>query len=113
MPSNFYESDDNESHFHAQKIKNYKYNTMPKPVVENSTNYHTLTTTYQRSSLPMDNKYFQRSSSKNSRKYNKNKSRPKPLQVENEKYYEHIFPATPKSINKYSYQPTSFNHAEL
>lgn len=85
---------------------------MPKPYVENQTNYHTLSTTSKKTPLPMDNiKYFQRTSSKNGRKYNKNKSRPKPLQVENEKYYEHIFPPTHNT--RYSYQPDSCNHAEL
>lgn len=86
---------------------------MPKPYVENQkSNFHTMSTTTAQRSLPMDNnKYIQqqRSSTKNSRKYKTNKARPKPLQVENEKYYEHIFPPT----NQYNYQPDSLNHAEL
>ncbi|XP_017772933.1 PREDICTED: uncharacterized protein LOC108560027 [Nicrophorus vespilloides] len=39
------------------------------------------------------------------------KPRPKPLQLEHEKYYDHIFPK--HSYNDVYYQPNSLDHAEL
>ncbi|RZC31752.1 hypothetical protein BDFB_009556 [Asbolus verrucosus] len=67
-----------------------------------------------RSSLPVDNKYVRRSL----KKYNKNKDnrpRPKPLQFENEKYYDHVFPKRETKSNSTDlfYQPNSLEHAEL
>ena len=64
--------------------------------------------------MPVDNKYVRRSL----KKYNKNKDnrpRPKPLQIENEKYYDHVFPKRELRSNSTDlfYQPNSLDHAEL
>lgn len=72
-----------------------------------------------RLSLPTANKYIRRSvKKKHTNKNRDTKPRPKPLQIENEKYYDHIFPAQhPKQETKTStstyYQPNSLDHAEL
>lgn len=79
-----------------------------------------------RSSLPITDKYAHRSSfpstenrgtRRSSNKYNKNtKARPKPLQLENEKYYDLVFPKQ-KVINfsdsGFKYQPGCLDKAEL
>lgn len=80
----------------------------------------TMGTNINRASLPnTDNKYVRRSLNK---RYNKKENaninfrpRPKPLQYENEKYYEHVFPK--RDAKNYStdvyYQPDSLEQAEL
>lgn len=114
MPPKFYESDGNDSFPDDEKYRNQSpyFSTMSKTTINSPTDFNAGS---HRSSLPADTKYFQRSSLKSSKKYNKKdtRPRPKPLQMENEKYYDHIFPVSTKSTNKYSYQPDSSNHAEL
>lgn len=59
-----------------------------------------------RMSLPPDNKYARR------KKQHKHKSRPKPLQYENEKYYDLVFPKREVQGSVY-YQSSRLDHAEL
>lgn len=58
-----------------------------------------------RTSLPSDSKYARRSK-------NKRQQRPKPLQYENEKYYDLVFPKREVQGSVY-YQPGRLEHAEL
>lgn len=79
--------------------------------------FNTTATGSQKSSIPADSKYVRRSSlQNNSKKYGKAKdikARPKPLQLENQKYYEQVFPVRYQKNQKQGYQPDSLNHAEL
>lgn len=61
-------------------------------------------------SLPSDNKYTKRS--KNKKHHQQQKARPKPLQYENEKYYDLVFPKREVQGSVY-YQPGRLEHAEL
>lgn len=72
--------------------------------------------------LAADNNRYKRRSTLNKKYYNKHKSRPKPLQYENEKYYDHVFPKRNSTSNNADdepigndlfYQPNSLEHAEL
>lgn len=69
-------------------------------------------------SLAPDNKYKRRSlnSRKNRNKDAGSKARPKPLQLENEKYYDLVFPKRRQNEGndfRYVYEPNSLDHAEL
>lgn len=79
--------------------------------------YNVLETDSRKSSLPNEGKYVRRSSlQSSSKKYGKskeNKPRPRPLQADNAKYYEHIFPERYARFQRQSYQPERTSYAEL
>ncbi|XP_063911069.1 hemicentin-1 isoform X2 [Zophobas morio] len=112
---NFFESDDNDTEKSFQdRSKYYSFNRYSNQKPFDNWSYNTLAMGSHRASLPVDNKYVRRSL----KKYNKNKDnrpRPKPLQIENEKYYDHVFPKRELRSNSTDlfYQPNSLDHAEL
>ncbi|CAH1372543.1 unnamed protein product [Tenebrio molitor] len=112
---NFFESDDNDTEKSYQdRSKYYSFNRYSNPKPFDNWSYNTVAMGSHRASLPVDNKYVRRSL----KKYNKNKDsrpRPKPLQFENEKYYDHVFPKREARSNSTDlfYQPNSLDHAEL
>ncbi|KAF5289667.1 hypothetical protein FQR65_LT11784 [Abscondita terminalis] len=127
VPKNYFESDDIENglkfrHGDGKYHSYHKYYSIRKPTDiddgENFSSFNTMTARSHRSSLPTDSKYDRRSSlQNNSKKYCKNKSRPKPLQFgEHEQYYNHIFPINPKNSNRNTdlyFQPSTLDRAEL
>ncbi|XP_031357724.1 uncharacterized protein LOC116181483 isoform X2 [Photinus pyralis] len=127
VPKNYFESDDIEHFRHGDgKYHSYhKYHSIRKPTDiddggNNVPDFSTMAARTYRSSLPTDSRYDRRSSLQNSKKYCKNKPRPKPLQVgEHEQYYNHIFPTNPKVANRNSrstdlyFQPSTLERAEL
>lgn len=113
MSPNFYDSDDIETEggyrtdFNERNFNNFNtYNTVDRPV-EAETDFGNT----QRPSL-IPEKYVRRSLP-HAKRY-KGRERPKPLQPDNEKYYDHIFPKDSKSkVHQVYYQPRSLDHAEL
>lgn len=96
--------------------ENPRYHTLDRyHTVDKSINFNTSASTEpptyyyyntHRMSLPADNKYTRRSKNK------KQKARPKPLQYDNEKYYDMVFPKREVPSSVY-YQPGRLEHAEL
>ncbi|XP_015833192.1 kin of IRRE-like protein 2 isoform X2 [Tribolium castaneum] len=108
---NFFESDDNDTEKSFQdRSKYYSFNRYSGQKPFDNWSYNTMAAGSHRASLPVDNKYVRRSQ----KKYNKkDRPRPKPLQFENEKYYDHVFPKNRSSSTDLFYQPNSLDHAEL
>ncbi|CAH0546798.1 unnamed protein product [Brassicogethes aeneus] len=82
--------------------------------------YSTMQMGSHRSSFPSDSRHVRRSL--NNKKYHKKDSgtrssaiaRPKPLQYDNEKYYDHVFPKRDGALYApHFYQPNCYDHAEL
>ncbi|KAJ8922191.1 hypothetical protein NQ315_004126 [Exocentrus adspersus] len=94
----FYESDDDiENSYHQDKYHSFSRYTTPS-TKDNWSYASTVAAGPHRHSLPNDN----------------NRPRPKPLQYENEKYYDHVFPKRDGKIGVDGfYQPNSLEHAEL
>ncbi|CAH1179150.1 unnamed protein product [Phaedon cochleariae] len=96
----FYDSEnDTES---CRQDKCYSFSRYIDPKSKDNWSYcSTLAMGSHRNSLPID-KYVRRSLNK------KDRPRPKPLQYEHERYYDHVFPK-----RDYFYQPNKLDHAEL
>ncbi|KAJ8968388.1 hypothetical protein NQ314_002342 [Rhamnusium bicolor] len=110
----FYESDnDTEKSYHQDKYHSFSRYTTPKSK-DNWSYASTMAMGSHRNSLPNDNKYVRRSLNKKYNKKDSNRPRPKPLQYENEKYYDLVFPKRDgRIITDIFYQPSSLDHAEL
>ncbi|XP_023312685.1 uncharacterized protein LOC111692797, partial [Anoplophora glabripennis] len=110
----FYESDnDTEKGCHQDKY--YSFSRYTNPSTKDNWSYaSTMAMGPHRHSLPNDNKYARRSLNKKFNKKDRTRPRPKPLQYENEKYYDHVFPKRDGRISAdIFYQPSSLEHAEL
>lgn len=131
LSPDFYESDDDglttranyEQQPHQQDQHNNKYHSFSRyttPKSYDNWSYSTMTMGSHRASLPTESKYVRRSLNKRyAKKENtnvNNRPRPKPLQYDNEKYYEHVFPKRDAGRNYCTdvyYQPNSLEQAEL
>lgn len=95
------------------------YNSLDRYNTVHNTTFNTFKSEEPiRHSLPANNRYTRRSLKSRS-KSRETKPRPKPLQVENEKYYDHIFPVQylsqqTKNTNASNYyQPNTLDQEEL
>ncbi|KAK9876843.1 hypothetical protein WA026_015079 [Henosepilachna vigintioctopunctata] len=127
LPSDFFDSDDTETSYRFDPSKYHSFNRYNAPKSYDNWSYNTLTMLgSHRSSLPNTDKYAHRMSSSNTEnkytrrslnRYSKNaKPRPRPLQADNQKYYDHVFPK-PRDLkiqsSNFHYQPGSLDKAEL
>lgn len=111
LSSDFFESDNDTESYRPDKY--YSFNRYTNPKSKDNWSYGTTAgLNSHRYSLPNDNKYVKRS---DKQRYNKkDKTRPKPLQYEHEKYYDHVFPKREGRISTdFFYQPHNLEHAEL
>ncbi|XP_057662340.1 kin of IRRE-like protein 2 [Diorhabda carinulata] len=109
LSTDFFESDNDTDN--CRQNKYYSFNRYTNSISKDNWSYGTSAGfNTHRYSLPNDNKYV-----RSNKKYNKkDKARPKPLQYEHEKYYDHVFPKRDDRIGTdFFYQPNNLEHAEL
>ncbi|KAJ8974109.1 hypothetical protein NQ317_010583 [Molorchus minor] len=112
-PHDLYESDNDTESCHQVKYHSFSRYTTPRSK-DNWSYSSTMAVGPQRNSQPSDNKYIRRSLNKKYNKRDSTRPRPKPLQYENEKYYDHVFPKRDGRISTdIFYQPNSLEHAEF
>lgn len=111
MSADFFDSEDTDRY---PQDKYHSFNRFNTPNCDNWSYASTPAMNSHRNSLPNPNsKYTKRSHDKRSNRQS-DKPRPKPLQYEHEKYYDHVFPKKDGRIGTdFFYQPSSFAHAEL
>ncbi|CAG9827403.1 unnamed protein product [Diabrotica balteata] len=113
LSADFFESDNDTENYQQDKYHSFSRYSNHKS--KDNWSYGATTTAginSHRYSLPNDNKYTRKSEHKKYHK--KEKARPKPLQFEHEKYYDHVFPKRDVRIGTdFFYQPNSLDHAEL
>ncbi|KAF7265901.1 hypothetical protein GWI33_020647 [Rhynchophorus ferrugineus] len=91
--------------YQSAKYRSFSRYELPEP----NDNWSYASTMTMGRSLPIESKYRRRSGTGR-----KTKARPKPLQPENEKYYDHVFPKRySMGTEGYYYQTNSLDHAEL
>lgn len=107
LPSDTYESEYDTDGFPEEK--SYSFNVYTSKIQDNWSSLSTVAMN-SRNSLPLDSGRYQKQNN-SGRKYQK--KRPKPLQYENQKYYDHVFPKRERSDSQVYYKPSSFERAEL
>lgn len=103
LPPSFYESDDNESDGDSRGRGDVRCGggaRVPGPAAVPQPRDLTLPPRKCTTTRPLFSKRFKSA-----------KDRPKPLDMENERYYEHIFPR--EGGDRTHYRPRSLDHAEL